>query len=115
MMDQSQRRLELQTVFESLTSKYIKPGDKTKHVYFNPPTGMQLEFPCIIYEEARPSRYHADNRKYFTFHHWKVTTITQDPEALDLAPQVAELPYCSLDSSPYKTDGLVHHVFGLYW
>ena len=114
-MDKAKRRLELQTLLESFTEPYRKKSDRTKHVYYNPPTGFMFEFPCIVYEESRPVIYHADNVKYLNFSHWKVTTITTDPEALDLAPKVMELPRCSLDSPPFKTDGLVHHVFGLYW
>lgn len=113
--DKAQKRLELQKFLETLTAEYVREGDKTKHVYFNPPTGMQLECPCIIYEEGRPTVYHADNTKYFTFLHWKLTTLTRDPEALDLAPKVMEIPRSYLDSPPYKVDGLVHHVFSLYW
>ncbi len=109
------KRLELQTFLETLTEKYVKKGDKTKHVYFNPPPGFQMEFPCIIYEESKPASYHADNVRYFTFFRWKVTTMTLDPEALDLAPQVYELPRCSLNSAPFRIDGIVHHVFELYW
>lgn len=114
-MDKGQRRLELQKLLEGLTQEFVKKGDKTKHVYFNPPTGYQMEYPCIVYEEGRPVIYHADNLNYLGFQHWKVTTMTRDPEALDLAPKVSELPYCSLDSTPFKSDGIVHHVFGLYW
>ena len=111
----AQHRLELQALFETFTADYRKKGDRTKHVYCNPPTGIQLEFPCIVYRESRPVIYSADNKKYLNFPHWTVTTMTRDPEALDLAPQVSELPYCTLDSPPYKSDGIVHHVFSLYW
>ncbi len=114
-MDKSQRRLELQTQFEKIAEEYVKPGDRTKHVYFDPPVGIQLEYPCIVYRESRPVIYHADNQKYLNFPHWTVTTMTQDPEALDLAPKVQEFPRCSLDSPPYRSDGIVHHVFSLYW
>lgn len=114
-MDKAQRRLKLQALFEAFTAKYVKAGDKTKHVYFNPPTGFQMEYPCIVYEESRPTNYHADNVRYFHFPRWKVTTMTKDPEALDLAPQVEEMPRCTLVSSPYRADGIVHHVFELYW
>lgn len=114
-MEKGQRRLELQTKFETFTEEYVKEGDKTKHVYFDPPVGIQLEFPCIVYRESRPVLFHADNAKYLHFQHWTVTTMTDDPEALDLAPKVQELPHCSLDSPPYRMNGLVHHVFSLYW
>ncbi len=114
-MEKSQKRLELQTIFEGFTNKFTKKSDKTKHVYYNPPPGFQMELPCIVYEDARPTNYHADNVRYFTFLRWKVTTMTRDPEALDLAPQVADLPHCSLNGAPFRSEGVVHHVFELYW
>ena len=114
-MEKSQRRLELQKRLETFAAEYVKKGDRTKHVYFNPPPDFQMEFPCIVYEESRPTNYHADNVRYFHFTRWKVTTMTQDPEALDLAPKVAELPHCTLDGSPFRSDNVVHHVFELYW
>ena len=107
-MEKSQRRLELQAILEGFTQKYVSKEDRTRHVYYNPPSGFQMEYPCIVYEEGRPTNYHADNLRYFHFTRWKVTTLT-------LAPQVAELPHCSLNGAPFKMDGLVHHVFELYW
>lgn len=114
-MEKSQRRLELQKLFETFTAPYVKESDRTRHVYFNPPPGFQMEYPCIVYEEGRPTSYHADNVKYLHFPRWKVTTMTKDPEALDLAPQVELLPHCSYANPPFRSDGVVHHVFELYW
>ena len=113
-MDKGQKRLEVQKFLESLAAEFVKPGDKTKHVYYNPPTGFQMEYPCIVYKEGRPIIYNADNIKYFHFTHWTLTTMTRDPEALDLAPKLIEVPRCSLDSPPFTSDGIVHHTFSLY-
>lgn len=115
-MDRLMRRLELQSLLEGFAQTFVRKTDKTKHVYYNPPTGFQLEYPCYIYDDARPSVYHADNRKYFNKPAWSVTVISRDPECSDLAPPLEDLPYCSFNpGSSFTTEGLSHRGYTLYY
>lgn len=114
-MERSAQRLKLQGILEEFAQEYVNSGDMTKHVYYNPPTGFQMEYPCFVYEDARPSVLHADNLKYFNFPCWKVTTMTRDPESMDLAPKLEELRYCYLENAGYRTDGIAHRVYTLYF
>lgn len=115
-MDRLTKRLELQSLLEGFAEPFVKSTDVTKHVYYNPPTGFRLEYPCYVYDDARPSVYHADNTKYFNKLAWTITTISHDSESSDLAPLLEVLPYCSFNpSSSFKTDGLAHRSYTLYY
>ena len=112
-MDRNLRRLELQKIFEDFAKSYVKKGDRTSHVYYNPPTGFQLEYPCIVYEDARPKVYHAENKRYFERPCWTVTVMTFDPTSSDLAPLVETLPYCSYDTT-LRIDNVSQKVYSVY-
>lgn len=114
-MERSTQRIKLQAILEEFAQEYVKPGDRTKHVYYNPPTGFQMEYPCFVYEDGRPSVSHADNQKYLNVSCWKITTMTRDPESMDLAPKLENLQYCSLDNPGFRTDGISHRVYTLYF
>lgn len=115
-MERLMRRLELQRLLEGFAEPFVRKTDRTKHVYYNPPTGFQLEYPCYVYGDARPSVYHADNAKYFNRSAWTITVISRDPECSDLAPPLEDLPYCSVNSgSSFTTDGLAHRGYTLYY
>lgn len=114
-MERSAQRIKLQRILEEFAKEYVKPGDKTKHVYYNPPTGFQMEYPCYVYEDNRPSVKYADNQNYLNFPCWKVTTMTRDPESMDLAPKLEELCYCVLENPGFRTDGISHRIYTLYF
>lgn len=114
-MERSVQRLKLQAILEEFAEEYVEPGDKTKHVYYNPPTGFQMEYPCFVYEDARPSVSYADNQKYLTFPCWKVTTMTRDPESIDLAPKLEDMRYCFLENAGFRTDSISHRIYTLYF
>lgn len=115
-MDRLTKRLELQSLLEGFAHPFVKPIDKTRHVYYNPPTGFQLEYPCYVYADARPSVYHADNKKYFNKLAWTITVISRDPECSELAPLLEDLPYCSFNpGSSFTTDGLAHRGYTIYY
>lgn len=96
-------RLELQSLFESLT----------EHVYFQPPTNIIVQFPCIIYERDGGKLEHAGNKMYLHTKQYQVTVIDRDPDSV-LPDQVIELPLCKFNSF-YTADNLNHHVFTLFF
>ncbi len=96
-------RLELQSLFESLT----------EYVYFQPPTNINVQFPCIIYERDGGKSEHAGNKMYLHTKQYQVTVIDRDPDS-DLPDQVIELPLCKFNSF-YTADNLNHNVFTLFF
>jgi hypothetical protein len=96
-------RLELQSLFESLT----------EHVYFQPPTNLSVQFPCIIYEIDGAKSERAGNKLYTHTKRYQVTVIDRNPDS-ELPDQVIELPLCEFNRF-YTADNLNHNVFTLFF
>ena len=85
----------------------------TTNVYFQPPTGSKISYPCIIYDLDRPDVTFADNAPYATYDQYTIKYITRDPDD-QVRNQIIMNPLCSADM-PYIADNLYHHPFRLYW
>jgi hypothetical protein len=96
-------RLQLHNVLEEIT----------EHVYFQPPTNIDLAYPSIIYERAGSHLEHADNRLYRHLKQYQVTVIDRNPDS-DLPDKVEELPLSKFDRF-YTADNLNHYVYNLFF
>ena len=100
------RRLELQAILENLV------GDGGS-VYFQPPSSIQMTYPCIVYNRDTAHNVFADNVPYRHTTRYQVVTIAKDPDS-DIPDKVAELPMCTLIRT-FIVDNLNHDVFDLYY
>lgn len=83
------------------------------HVYYQPPTGTKLVYPCVVYELEKAHILHADNAPYSYYDLYSLKYITRDPD--DAARiQFVMLPMCS-SGKMYINDNLYHHPFDIYW
>jgi hypothetical protein len=96
-------RLDLQTLLESITP----------NVYFQPPTSVEMLYPCIKYNRADSAVMHADNRPYRHTKQYQVTVIDRNPDS-ELPDMVEELPLCSFDRF-FAAENLNHYVFTLFF
>lgn len=96
-------RLQLQTLLESIT----------ENVYFQPPTNVKLEYPCIMYVRDGSDAKFADNAPYSHTKRYQVTVIDRNPDT-DLSDKVEELPMCTFDRY-FAADNLNHYVFSLFF
>jgi len=96
-------RLDLQALLEDITPK----------VYFQPPTNVRLEYPCIIYRRDDENAKYAGNRLYNRTKLYQVTVIDRNPDSA-LPDAVRNLPLCSFDRH-FTADSLNHDVFNLYF
>lgn len=83
----------------------------SQNVYYSPPTGMKMKYPCVIYELAGDNAVHADNIPYLHSLEWSVTVVDEDPDS-EIAAKFFDLPKCRFDR-PYAADDLNHFVFTL--
>ena len=97
-------RLELQSVLEGILG--------SKNVYFQPPTGLSMKYPAIVYSRNRIDNRHANNGVYHQNNSYQVIVIDKNPDTAFLVPLLG-LPYCSFDRF-YTADNLNHWVFTLY-
>ena len=84
----------------------------TEHVYFQPPTGTKIVYPCIIYKLENMNVKFADNGPYQLFDEYSILYITRDPEDMRIH-DLALLPLCRLNRT-YTEDNLYHYRYTIY-
>lgn len=99
------KREDLQTLLEELLG--------SRNVYFQPPTNVQLVYPCIIYNRDHSLTQFASNRPYRRTKRYQVTYIGRDPDS-PVPDRIGELPMCTF-TRHFTSDNLNHDVFDLYF
>lgn len=85
----------------------------SKNVYFQPPEGFKMSYPCIVYERERIESEHASNKPYLHRKRYSVTVIDKNPESL-IPDKIAAFQSCRHDRH-FTNDNLHHDVFTLYY
>lgn len=83
-----------------------------ENVYFQPPTGYMLKYPCLVYEFTGVEKRHADNIGYSLYGEYDLTYITRDPDD-PVKLEIAALPMCSMGRA-YEKDNLYHFSYKIY-
>ena len=83
------------------------------NVYFQPPTNVQLVYPCIIYKRDYADTKFADDKPYNHTKRYMITVIDRDPDS-DIPDKVASMPL-SLFNRFYTVDNLNHDVYNVYF
>ena len=97
------QRLQLHQLLETFTD----------NVYFQPPTNIELKYPCIIYKRDFADTKFADDKPYTTKLRYAITVIDKDPDS-EIPSKVASLPL-SLFNRFYTADNLNHDVYNVYF
>lgn len=84
-------------------------GESVEAVYIQPPSGMDMVFPCITISRAPGDTKFADNNPYRHQKRYLLTAIADDPDS-GLYDLLMNLPRCTHDRS-YPADNLTHDVF----
>lgn len=98
-------RLDLQYKLEELLG--------ARHVYFQPPAPVTMEYPAIKYSKSRIDTKKANDSTYSKFTRYELIVISKKPED-PVIDKLLALPYCSFDRT-YKADNLYHDVLTLYY
>lgn len=98
-------RLELQTLLEGVLG--------SGNVYFQPPSNLQMQYPCIVYAWDDAKTEFADNSPYSLAKRYRVTVIDKNPDTL-IPSDVTQLPLSTLDRI-FTADNLHHYVINLYF
>jgi len=98
-------RLQLQDLLEEILG--------TPNVYFQPPNGMTLAYPCIVYKRDLSRTEFANDNPYNRHVRYQVTVMDRDPDSA-IPEKVAQLPMC-LFNRFYTADNLNHDVFNLFF
>lgn len=98
-------RVDLQTILEAVLG--------TRNVYFQPPSNVQMQYPCIVYNRDSADTEFAGNNPYRNTKRYQVTVIDRNPDS-GIPDKVAALPLCSYDRF-FTADNLNHDVFTIFF
>lgn len=98
-------RLDLQNKLEELL--------ESKHVYYQPPENLKMEYPAIRYSLSRIESRHANNAKYSSFNCYEIIVIDKLPDN-KIIKKILSWPMSSFERH-YTSDNLNHDVIKLYF
>ena len=98
-------RLELQALLESLLG--------SRNVYFQPPTNVGMQYPCIVYRRDFANTIYADDLPYRHMQRYQIMVIDRDPDS-PVPRKIANLPLCVYDRF-YTADNLNHDVYTIFF
>ena len=98
-------RLTLQTKLEDLLG--------SKHVYYQPPENLKMEYPSIRYSKSDEEDIYANNIKYLSMSVYDLVVIDKKPDN-PVIKKLLELPYSEFDRH-YVADGLNHDIIRIFY
>ena len=101
----SQRRVDLHHKLEDLLGN--------RNVYYQPPTGLKLQYPCIIYNMSTAKDIHANDKIYRRLYRYTLTYISKNPDD-PMRDLIDDMQYCSFDRM-FVSDNLYHFVYTIYY
>lgn len=104
-MSTKRTRLTLQTKLEDLLG--------SKHVYYQPPENLKMEYPAIRYSKSDEEDIYANNIKYLSMSVYDLVVIDKKPDN-PVIKKLLELPYSEFDRH-YVADGLNHDVIRIFY
>lgn len=99
------KRVKLHHVLEDIIS--------SRHVYFQPPESVKLEYPCIVYNLAKVPVQHADNTVYLMNPKYVIRYISKGPDDRTKLLLVQSLGVPIIQT--YAQNGLYHYIYELYY
>jgi hypothetical protein len=104
------KRLDFQSVLQSIIG--VRP-DGGRNVYFQPPSTVKMNYPCIVYNLDRVNTKRANNQLYGFKNGYLVTVIDRDPDS-EILEKILKLPMCSFQRH-FTASDLNHNVYIIYY
>lgn len=84
-----------------------------RHVYYNPPDNLTMEYPAIRYSVSDIESEYANNKRYIGFTAYDIVVIDKESDN-PVIQKLLDLPYASFDRH-YVSDGLNHDIIKLFY
>lgn len=98
-------RISLQCLLEDLLG--------SNNVYFQPPEGFKMRYPCIVYQKSDEYYRHADDIRYHNRTRYEITVIDCNPDSC-IPKKVSQLKYCRFDRV-FVSDNMYHNVYSIVY
>ena len=82
-------------------------------VYFQPPDGMDMKYPCIVYKLDDIEADHADDALYRHMNRYLITIMTEDSDS-SWPYEILAMPMSKFVNS-VNVKGLIHTNINLYF
>ncbi|MCQ2075705.1 MAG: hypothetical protein MJZ20_01525 [Bacteroidaceae bacterium] len=86
----------------------------SRNVYYQPPSGIKMSYPCIRYSKEKPFKLNADDKKYYKQDCYQLILISRTPDNPVVEVLESSFDYCTWDNR-YIADNLYHDVLTLYY
>lgn len=107
-------RIELQQILEEIPGLAFDRFLDGPAVYFQPPSGHLMVFPCIVYQWETPQLLNSDDEIYRKYNHYELTYMTTDPD--DPTPDLLLKTFRHISpSKPFTSDNKYHFPYSLYF
>lgn len=111
--DRSQNQIETRALYEPGLQGLLMEVLGSRNVYFQPPSNVQMQYPCIKYELDIFEKTYAENNMYQRSTRYQVTYITTKVDS-DVPEKLLALPLCSFERF-YTADNLYHYVYRIFY
>lgn len=105
-------RLELDAELRNILADTY--GDRGVNIYFQPPSGDRLKYPCITYYRNSTNDDKADNKRYMSSTRYTINWIGDTPSGPLIDKMLDNFKFCVHDNT-YVSNGLNHDVFTIYY
>lgn len=85
----------------------------SRNVYFQPPSSLQMEYPCVVYNLDYINNINSDNFPYIQTKRYQIIVIDKNPDS-KISDKISGLPLCTFDRW-YSSDNLHHFSYTLYF
>lgn len=84
------------------------------NVYFQPPSNIQMSYPCIVYNKAGKYNLMGNDELYFSMQEYRLMLIERDPDSTVADEIVKHFRNCRIDQY-YTVNNLNHTTLELYY
>lgn len=84
------------------------------NVYFQPPSNIQMIYPCIVYNYSGRNRHFGNDVIYLSQQGYKLTVIERDPDSKVANNIETHFQHCAINQY-YTVDNLSHTNLSLYY
>ena len=77
-------------------------------VYFQPPSNIRMNYPCIVYHKISKYKEFGNDEVYIKKQGYQLTVMDKDPDSLIADDLEDHFQYCSI--SQYFTNDSIYHV-----
>lgn len=86
----------------------------SKNVYYQPPSNLQMTYPCIVYVKTGKIKRHSNDKTYASIQEYQLTVIDRNPDGTTADDIDNHFRYCSIQQY-FTTNGLNHITLNLIY